>query len=97
LQEYAPSAETFSQGNDYCPAPDVHTLKFCILDIIAYLFSFLWFNWFEEIYVISTTLQKYTQLLSALVIFFIVIAFMWILTQFTVRVEEAINKKAQFD
>ncbi len=76
---------------------DVPTLKFCILDIIAYICSFLWFYWFEEIYTISSKLQKYTQLFSALVIFFIVIVFMWILTQFTVRVEEAMNKKAQFD
>ncbi len=76
---------------------DVPALKFCILDIIAYICSFLWFNWFEEIYNISSTLQRYTQLLSAFVIFFIVIAFMWILTQFTVTVEEAMNKKAQFD
>lgn len=76
---------------------DVHPLKFCVLDIIAYIFSFLWFNWFEEIYSISSRLQKYTQLLSAFVVFFIVIVFMWILTQFTVRVEEAMNKKAQFD
>lgn len=76
---------------------DVPTLKFCILDIIAYICSFLWFNWFEEIYNISSTLQKYTQLLSAFVIFFIVIVFMWVLTQFTVTVEEAMNKKAQFD
>lgn len=76
---------------------DVHPLKFCVLDIIAYIFSFLWSNWFEEIYTISSRLQKYTQLLSAFVVFFIVIVFMWILTQFTVRVEEAMNKKAQFD
>jgi len=75
----------------------VRALRFCALDFITYMCSFLCVNTFSSIYNINVTAQIYTQLSSSLVVFLTVVVFMWVLTQFTVKVEDAMNKKAQFD
>ncbi len=86
---------------DYCSKKSgsfhVRSVKLSLACFIAYIASFIITVYIDEPFIITENAMKVTQLLSSVAVFATVAVFLWVLIQFTFRIENRMSIQAHND
>ncbi len=86
---------------DYCFKKSgsfkIRSVRLSVACFIAYIASFIITVYFDEPFPITDTAMKVTQLLSSVVVFATVAIVLWVLIQFTFRIENKMSMQAHND